>query len=92
MEIDMMGWYGPGGWGAAGWVGMGLGMIVFWGLVIFAIVALLRWSSHPRQRGGYTQVLAADASDALQILDGRFARGDLTEVEYRHNRETLLAR
>lgn len=88
----MMGWYGHGGWGAGSWIGMGLGMIVFWGLVIFAIVALLRWSSQPRQRGGYTQVLAADGSGALQTLDERFARGDLTEVEYRHTRETLLAR
>ncbi len=88
----MMGWYGHGAWGAGSWIGMGLGMIVFWGLVIFAIVALLRWSSQPRQRDGSTQVLAADASGALQTLDERFARGDLTEVEYRHTRETLLAR
>lgn len=89
----MMGWYGDGGWGAGSWIGMGLGMIVFWGVVFFVIVTVLRWSSQPRQRGGYgAPVASGDASGALQTLDERFARGDLTEVEYRHTRETLLAR
>ena len=89
-----MGWYGGGGWGAGSWIGMGLGMLVFWGLVVFGVVALLRWSSHERQHPGssWTQPPAAGASTALQTLDERFARGDLTEEEYRHRRDVLMGR
>lgn len=86
-----MGWYG--GWGAGTWIWMGLGMIVFWGLVIFAIVAVLRWTSQDRQRGGSgAPPPATGATGALQTLDERFARGDLTEEEYRHRRQILLDR
>ncbi len=88
-----MGWYEGGGWGAGSWIGMGLGMIVFWGLVIYAIVALLRWTRKDRQPSGSgTPPTALGATGALQTLDERFARGDLTEEEYRHSRETLLGR
>jgi len=88
----MMGWYG-GGWGAGQWVGMGLGMLVFWGLVIALIVALLRWSG-PEHHRDYPATPAAgpDQSAALQILDERFARGELTEDEYRSRRAVLQAR
>ena len=90
----MMGWYGGGGWGMGSWIAMGFGMIVFWGLVILAVVALMRsasrnqqrYRSHPSMRqapGGYS---------AIEYLDDRFARGEITEEEYVHMRDTLLGR
>ena len=85
-----MGWYGGGGWGAGAWIGMGLGMIVFWGLVIYAIVAVLRWASQDRHRGG--SGAPPPATGALQTLNERFAHGDLTEEEYQHSRQILLDR
>ena len=40
----MMDWnegWGMGSWGMGGWLFMGLGMILFWGLVAFGLVMLL---------------------------------------------------
>ena len=79
----MMGWYGGGmGWG--GWVAMSLVMAVFWGLVIFAVVAIFRGASRtsPDQR-------PPEQRDALTILDERFARGEIDEDEYRARRDVL---
>ena len=73
------------GWSAGGWVLMALLMIVFWSLVIGGVIWLLRNSSRPPQPPALGQPVAQ------QILDERFARGELTEVEYRHRRELLHA-
>lgn len=104
----MRGWYGDGGWGSGGWsagswIGMGLGMLVFWGLVIVAVIALVRWVSLGRR--GDEVAMAQPAMTAQQVmtggpvsatalttLDERFARGDLTEEDYRHSRDVLLGR
>jgi len=63
-------WDGMPGWG---WFGFGLlHMILFWGLVVLAIAALVKWlrtsSDTPR--------------DALQILEQRYARGEIERDEY----------
>jgi putative membrane protein len=72
---------------------MGVGMLVFWGLVVFAVVALLRWSNAGRQHADYSpQSPDAGRSTALQTLDERFARGDLTEDDYRRRRDVLTGR
>ena len=76
----MMGWYHDGmGWG--GGLGMVLGMVAFWGLVVWAVVVLFRSSGSQGSR-------AAD-HDPLDILDDRFARGEIDEVEY-HARAAVL--
>ena len=87
----MMGWYG-GGWGMGAWAGMGLGMVVFWGLVTIAVVALVRGSSHAGQRRPLVSPPAPGTYTALENLDDRFARGELTQEEYLTMRDTLLAR
>ena len=78
----MIGWYHDGmGWG--GWLVMLLGMVVFWGLVVWAVVVLSRdagsdnaWPSH---------------HDPLDTLDERFARGEIDETEYRARADVLRA-
>lgn len=88
----MMGWYGHD-WGFGGWIGMGLGMVVFWGLVIFGIVALVRWVGSDRSRAhDMPDRPATTDRTALQILDERFARGDLTVEEYQQHRTVLTGR
>lgn len=73
----MMGWYGEGGgWG--GWLLMMLFMVAFWGLVIFALVALFRGAS----RSGGEEASRLARPDPLQILDERFARGEIDAEEY----------
>lgn len=80
----MMGWYGGGGWG--GWLAMSLVMVVFWGLVIFGGIAA--WRAMNRGGGGGKQ-RPAERPTPEQLLDERFARGELTEDEYRQRRELL---
>ncbi len=79
----MMGWYGNGmsGWG---YVLMTLNMLLFWGLVIGAIVFLVRYVS-----GSHLLGTGRDAASAGQILAERFARGEIDEEEY-HRRVDVL--
>ncbi len=76
----MMGWYHDGiGWG--GWLVMALSMAAFWGLVVFAVVAIFRSSRVERTGQG--------KETTLDILDQRFARGEIDEIEY-HARVDVL--
>jgi putative membrane protein len=70
------------GWGWGDWFGMSLMMLVFWGLVIWLIVWLVRSSSSNQE----TTPAAARPED---ILRERFARGEIDETEY-HDRLRVL--
>jgi putative membrane protein len=66
------------------WFLMGLGMIIFWGLVILGVVWLVRTLTHHDRRrteGG--------PPSPLELLDRRFAEGDISVDEYRQRREIL---
>lgn len=82
----MMGWYNDGvGWGGwGGWIMMSLAMVVFWGLVIFAVVAIFRGTSKDSERGD-----RVTHPDPMQILDERFARGEIDVDDYHARREVL---
>jgi putative membrane protein len=75
--MPMMWGYGPSGWG---WLLMAASMVAFWGLLIWAIVAIFR----PGGRWG-----RGEARDAEQILAERFAAGEIDEPEYRARRDVL---
>ena len=96
-----MGWYHENTLGLGGWIGMGLGTLLFWGLLVILVVALVRWvgaagrTTMPAVTGGPTGVAPAAAvqhEHALHILEDRFARGEIAEEEYLHRREVLLGR
>ncbi len=77
----MMFWYGAHWmWWQAGL--MWAGMIVFWGLLIWGIYALI--SSAVRRPGG-----GEHGGDARRILDERLARGEIDADEYRRLRELI---
>lgn len=77
----MMGSYHDGmSWG--GWILMAAAMIAFWGLVVFAVVALFR---NTRRSNG----AISDSRGPLNILEERFARGEIDEDEY-HARSAVL--
>jgi putative membrane protein len=80
----MMGWYGGWGWGA--WLAMTLVMLLFWGLIIAGGIAVVR-SLRPGPSDG-----RGTSSDALRLLDERFARGEIDEDEYRKRRDLLAGR
>lgn len=79
----MMGWYHDGvGW--AGWVVMVFGMVAFWGLVVWAVIAIFR-STQASSTGDVAR------REPLDILEERFARGEIDESEYRARADVLRA-
>jgi putative membrane protein len=80
----MMYWYGSGmgGWGYAL---MTIGLILFWGAVIFIIVALVRYLSRTGPQGGAPR----QQQTPEQLLAERFARGEIGEDEYQRRLATL---
>lgn len=75
------------GWGA--WVGMSALMLLFWALVIIAVIALVRSLGGTRQ--GSPPAADRERSSAEQLLDERFARGEIDEDEYTRRGQLLQA-
>ena len=77
-------WDGGGHWvfwqAALMWVGM----VVFWGLVIWAVYALVANAGRARPSGW-----PGLEPDARSILDQRLAKGEISPEEYARLRETL---
>jgi putative membrane protein len=72
-------------WSGWNWFFMVLSMAVFWALVIAVIV----WAVHAAR--GSSDALPRHRS-ARDTLDDRFARGEITEEEYRRSRDALSER
>lgn len=68
----------PFGWND-GWVA-GLWMVVFWGALVGVVYLLVRGAQGRPEPPSH---------DARQILDERFARGDISEEEYRERGRVL---
>ena len=77
----MMWWYGPG---MTSW-GYGLmtaSMVLFWTLVIFAVVLVVRYVGRGNQE-------RAPRPTPEEFLAERFARGEIDEDEYEHRLDVL---
>jgi putative membrane protein len=75
-------------WNGYGMHGLGgLGMLLFWALVIAGIFYLVRWYgpaiSHSRVSGG------ASNDNAISIARERLARGEITPEEYESIKRVL---
>ena len=79
-------WYGSGmsGWGYAL---MTIGLVLFWGAVIFGIVALVRYAG----RGGPQRGEPVQRPAPERLLAERFARGEIDEEEYQRRLAVLRA-
>ena len=82
--------FGPGGgdgfyhmWGG-GMIFGPLMMILFLILIVMAVVAIVRWLG-----GGSTMPPANMPKSALNILDERFAHGEIEQDEYESRKRTL---
>ena len=71
-------------WGAGGWILMAIGMALFWGLLIFGVVWLVRTLSTPAQHAG-----APTPPSALEILDRGLAEGSINVEDYEQRRRLL---
>jgi len=71
-----MGWWG--------YAGMGIGMVLFWVLLIGGIVAVVKFVTGDRR----VEQPPAEPS-AERILAARFARGEISETEYRERMAVL---
>jgi len=82
-EITMMYWgNGMGGWGI---LVMTVSNLLFWGLLIVGVVALVRTLG----RGGSTNPATAQRSTAEEVLAERFARGEIDVQEYQERLQVL---
>ena len=73
-----------------GGFGMGVGgpfMILFWILVIAAIIALIAWLTGQTNRSGSNRGGGTDR--ALEILEQRYANGEIDREEFERKREDL---
>jgi putative membrane protein len=77
---------GIGGWGYAL---MAIGMILFWGAVIYGIVALARYTR--RDGPQRHEPVGPPAPGPERLLAERFARGDIDEDEYPQRLTSLRA-
>jgi len=68
-----------------GWGGMGIfGMLLFWGLVIAAIVVVVKFATGGRNFG-----LRDKEKSALNILKERYARGEIEREEFEQKKRDL---
>ena len=78
-------------WGEAmhGWCGHGFGgvfMVVFWILVVVGIVFLVRGFWSRSSTGGPGE----STESALDILKGRYAKGEIGKSEFEEKKKDLL--
>ena len=79
------GWgHGPGmmRWGMMGWIGP-IMMLVFWAVVIVALIFLVRWIAASTQSRGKAE------ESALEILKKRYARGEIDKEEFEAKKKDL---
>lgn len=74
----MMGWYG-GGMGMVGWLLMGTFWVALLVVILWLVVRLLPATDRP------------DRGSPEEILDRRFARGEIDAETYEAQRATLTA-
>jgi putative membrane protein len=83
---DRDGWWMNWGWGHMAFGGVM--MVVFWGGVILLVVLLARGLGWLGQRDG----VSSGRQSPLEILQERFARGEIDQKEYDQRSRTLSGR
>lgn len=81
MGPGMMGNWGMGGFGM-------IFMILFWGLVIFGTVALIRWLI--QSPGRRSHLGTGTGFDAMDILKKRYAEGEIARDEFETMKKEIL--
>ncbi len=80
--------FGYGAMGGFGWIFM----IVFWGLVLWAIIALIRGGFGKGHMCGHDHGNDAHGKDKspLEILKERYAKGEIDKKEFEERKKDLI--
>jgi putative membrane protein len=73
-------------WGM-GWFGI-IFTLLFWGLIIFGLVSLIRWLIKNTSNKGHTGVNTG--AKAIDILKERYARGEIARDEFESMKKDIL--
>jgi len=79
--------YMDGSWVHGGWLGLGMHGL-FWLLLAAVFAMIVIWAMRAASR----HHAAAPGSDAREILDGRYARGEIDREDYLARKRDLKAR
>jgi len=85
----MYGW-GNQGWGVGTWIVMAVAMVIFWAIVVFGVVALMRYLGHSHDTPSGPS--SGPTSGPEAILRERLARGEIDEEQFRKTLGTLRER
>ena len=77
--------WGYDGFGFSGGM-MGIGMLLFWGVIIVAVVVLVRAFARPSDSSGNVR-----DKTPMEILRERYARGEIDKSEFEQKRADLDA-
>lgn len=75
------------GWGAAAWIMMGFGMVLFWALVIFGIVWIVRTLADDQGRPERRD--ARRDQTPVEALERSLAEGTIDVEDYKERRRVL---
>jgi putative membrane protein len=88
--VTMMDWYDHGGLGWGGWLLMAMMMLIVWSAIVVGAIALWRYGRRDsNMQPAEPRPLALP--DARQLLDERFARGELDPDDYTRRRDLLAS-
>jgi putative membrane protein len=73
------------GWGIVGWI-VPIMMAIFWAVIIIAVIVLIRWAV---KSGTIGHGIPKDES-ALDILQKRYARGEISREEFERMKKDIL--
>ncbi|WP_148882248.1 SHOCT domain-containing protein [Thermococcus aciditolerans] len=76
------GWHDMMGFGWFGWFGA-IFMLLFWVLIIAGIIWFIKWLVEQSSS-------STSKKSALEILDEKYARGEIDDEEYEKRRRRLL--
>lgn len=79
-------WHYAGDWGWGHMIFGSVMMLLFWGVIIVGIVLVVRWLSSGPSHGTAS---APAKNRPLEILQERFARGEIDEAEYEKRKRLL---
>lgn len=75
------------GMGVGGWIAMTVFWVALLALIVWVVARTFRSGEHDRRAGGSADPLWQETSE--QVLDRRFAAGEIDEATYHRMRETL---